>query len=134
MSTVTLQRYRVTVALPRPAGDGALVPPAAQVLAEAAAAVFAAEDLMTAWTAGTTLLSMTFGAQCRPDALSAGRAVVRALGGIDGSTVEAKQVSVRSGAVPRKLKPLRPLGRQRAHASLIHGEGSSRDAACRLGV
>jgi len=33
MSTVTLQRYRVTVALSRPAGDGALVPPAAPVLA-----------------------------------------------------------------------------------------------------
>ena len=38
MDTVALQRYRVTVALPRPAGDGGLVPPGAQVLAEAAAA------------------------------------------------------------------------------------------------
>jgi hypothetical protein len=95
MSTVTLQRYRVTVALPRPAGDGALVPPAAQGLAEAAAAAVAAEDLMTAWTAGTTLLSMTVRSQCSPDALSAGRAVARALGGTDSSTVEAEQVSVR---------------------------------------
>ena len=94
MSTVTLQRYRVTVALPRPAGDGALVPPAAQVLADAAAAAVAAEDL-TAWTEGTTLLSMTVGAQCRPDALSAGWAVARALGGIGGATVEAEQVSAR---------------------------------------
>ena len=25
------------------------------------------------------------------------------------------------------------LGRERVHASLIHGEGSSRNAACRLG-
>jgi hypothetical protein len=88
MSTVTLQRYRVTVALPRPAGDSALVPPAAQVLAEAAAV--AAEDLMTAWTAGTTLLSMTVGSQCQPDALSAGWAVARALGGTDGTTVDAE--------------------------------------------
>ena len=94
MSTVTLRRYRVTVALPRPAGDGALVPPAAQVLADAAAAAVAAEDL-TAWTEGTTLLSMTVGAQCRPDALSAGWAVARALGGIGGATVEAEQVSAR---------------------------------------
>jgi hypothetical protein len=94
VSTVTLQRYRVTVALPRPAGDGALVPPAARVLAEAAAAV-AAEDLMTAWTAGTTLLSMTVGSQCQPDALSAGWAVARALGGTGGATVEAEQVSAR---------------------------------------
>ena len=94
MSTVTLQRYRVTVALPRPAGDGALVPPGAQVLAEAAADV-AAEDLMTAWTAGTTLLSITVGSQGRPDALWAGWAVARALGGTDGATVEAEQVSAR---------------------------------------
>jgi len=93
-STVTLQRYRVTVALPRPAGDGALVPPAAQVLAKAAAAA-AAADLMTAWTAGTTPLSMTVGAQCQPDALSAGWAVARALGGTDGSTVAAELVSAR---------------------------------------
>jgi hypothetical protein len=95
MSAVTLQRYWVTVALPRPAGDGALVPPAAQVLAEAAAAAVAAEDLMTAWTAGTTLLSMTVRSQCQPDALSAGWAVARALGGTGGTTVEAEQVSAR---------------------------------------
>ena len=42
MATGTLQRYRVTVALPRPADDGALVPPDAQVLAEAAAAAVTA--------------------------------------------------------------------------------------------
>jgi hypothetical protein len=71
MDTVALQRYRVTVALPRPAGDGALVPPGAQVLAEAAAAAAGAEDLMTAWTAAKTLLSMTVGSQCRSGALSA---------------------------------------------------------------
>jgi hypothetical protein len=35
------------------------VPSGAQVLAEAAAAAVASEDLMTAWTAGKTLLSMT---------------------------------------------------------------------------
>ena len=50
---------------------------------------------MTAWTAGTTLLSMTVGSQCQPDALSAGWAVARALGGTDGSTVEAEQVPAR---------------------------------------
>jgi hypothetical protein len=95
MSTVTLRCYRVTVPPPRPAGDGALVPPAAQVPAEAATAAVAAEDLMTAWTAGTTLLSVTVWSQCRPDALSAGWAVARALGGTDGATVEAEQVSAR---------------------------------------
>ena len=50
---------------------------------------------MTAWTAGTTLLSMTVGSQCRPDALSAGWAVARALGGTGGATVDAEQVSAR---------------------------------------
>jgi hypothetical protein len=68
----------VTEALPgdgrpaRTAEDGALVPPGAQVLAEAAAAAVVAEDLMTAWTAGKTLLSMTVGSQCRPDLRWAG--------------------------------------------------------------
>ena len=92
MSTVTLQRYRVTVALPRPAGDGALVPRGAQVLAEAAAAAVAAEDLITAWTAGKALLSMTVWSQCRPDALNAGCAVARMLGGMDSAAVKAEQV------------------------------------------
>jgi hypothetical protein len=92
MDTVALQRYRVTVALLRPAGDGGLVPPDSQVVAEAAAAAVAAEDLMTAWTAGKTLLSMTVGSQSRSSALSAGWAVARALGGADDATVEAEQV------------------------------------------
>jgi hypothetical protein len=82
MDKVALQRYRVTGALPRPAGDSGLVPPGAQVLAEAAAAAVAAEDLMTAWTAGKTLLSMRIGrgagrARSRPDGLSRGRLAAR---------------------------------------------------------
>jgi hypothetical protein len=81
----------VTVALPRLAGDDALVPTGAQVLAEATSAAVAAEDLMTAWTAGKMLLSMTVWSQCRPDALKAGCAVARALGGTDTATVEAEQ-------------------------------------------
>jgi hypothetical protein len=82
----------MTRGLPVPCRGG---PPAAQVLAEAAAAAVAAQDLMTAWTAGTTLLSMTVGSQCQPHALSARWAVAGALSGTDGSTVEAEQVSAR---------------------------------------
>jgi hypothetical protein len=82
----------MTRGLPVPCRGG---PPAAQVLAEAAAAAVAADDLMTAWAAGRTLLSMTVGSQCQADALSAGWAVARALGGTDGATVEAGQVSAR---------------------------------------
>ena len=53
------------------------------------------KTLMTAWTAGTTLLSMTVGLQRQLDALWAGWAAARALGGTDGSTVEAEQASAR---------------------------------------
>lgn len=95
MSTVVLQRYRVTVALPRPAGDDALVPSGAQVLTEAAAAAVATGDLMTACTSGKTLPSMTVWSQCRSDALKAGWTVARTLGGTDGATVEAEQVPAR---------------------------------------
>ena len=92
MSILVLQHYRVTITPPRPAGGDALVPSGAQVLAEAAAAAVATEDLMTAWTAGKTLLSMTVWSHCRPDALKAGWAVARMLGGTDGATVKAEQV------------------------------------------
>jgi hypothetical protein len=64
------------------------------VLAEGAAAAVAAEDLITAWTTGKTLLSTLIGSVCQPDALAAGWAVARALGGPEGATVEAEQVPV----------------------------------------
>ena len=83
-----------SVTLPRPAGDGALVPPAARVLAEAAAAAVAAQDLNTACTAGTTLLSMTAGRSAsRARSGPGGR--LRALGGTGGATVQAGQVPAR---------------------------------------
>jgi hypothetical protein len=48
MSTDLQQRYGVTVALPRPPGNDVLLPPDAQVLAEAAAAVVAVSVLAAA--------------------------------------------------------------------------------------
>jgi hypothetical protein len=90
MSTDLQRRYRVTVALPRPPGDNALLPPDAQVLAEAPAPAVAAEDLMTAWTSARVLLSMTVEVPCEADALTAGRAVARALG--DDTSVETEPV------------------------------------------
>ena len=71
----------------------ALVPPDAQVLAEAAAAAIGADGLMTAWTSATELLSMELVSACRADALSAGWAVARVLGGGPGTSVEAEPVS-----------------------------------------
>jgi hypothetical protein len=96
MSTGTLQPYRVTVALPP--GNDALLPPDAQVLAEAAAAAVGADGLMAAWTSAKALLSMEFVSACRADALSAGWAVARALGGGLGTSVEAEPVSACRGA------------------------------------
>ena len=92
MITATLHRYRLTVALPRLAGNDVLLPADAQVFAEAAAAAVAAADLMTAWTSAKVLRSMTVEAPCEADAFSAGWAVARALGGGRGATVEAEPV------------------------------------------
>ena len=89
MSTATLHRYRLTVALPRPPGNDVLLRPDAQVLAEAAAAAVAAADSMTAWTSAHAVLSMTVEVPREADALSAGWAVARALGGGHGTSVEA---------------------------------------------
>ena len=95
MNTGTLQHYRLTVALPRPAGNNVLLPPDAHVLVEAAAAAVAAADLMTAWTSAKVLLSMTVEVPREADALSAGRAVARALGGGSGASVQAELVPTR---------------------------------------
>ena len=108
MSTSTLQPYRVTVAVPRPARNGELVPPDAQVLAEAAAAAVAAADLMTAWTSAKVLLSMTVEVPREADALSAGWAVARALGGGHGTSVEAAPTPARNqplGCPPPECRP-----------------------------
>ena len=72
MATATLRPYRLTVALPHPAGNDVLLPPGAQVTAEAAAAAVAAADLMTAWTSVKVLLSMTVEVRRDADALSTG--------------------------------------------------------------
>ena len=81
----------MTITLRRPAGDDALAPPDAQVLAEAAAVV-GAGDLMIAWTSARVVLSMTVDAPSETDALSGGWAVARALEGAPGTSVEAEPV------------------------------------------
>ena len=95
MTTATLRPYRLTVALPRPPGNDVLLPADDQVLAEAAAAAVAAADLMTAWTSARVLLSMTVKVPREADALSAGWAVARALGGAHDASVEAEPVPAR---------------------------------------
>ncbi len=70
------------------------------MLAEAAAAAAGAADLMTAWTSARVVLSMTVEAPCEAVALSAGRAVARALVGEDAAAVAAAEMpeSALSGA------------------------------------
>ena len=85
-----LRRFTVTVTLPRPDGEDVLMPPGAQAAAERAAAAVAADGLLTAWTSARAVLSMVIEAPCQADALTAGAAVVRALGGERGAAVKAE--------------------------------------------
>jgi hypothetical protein len=85
----TNSRHQVTVTLPRPAGSDVLVPPGAQAIAERAASAAGAGGLLTVWTARQAVLSMVIDAARETDALSAGWAVARALGGGHGTSVEA---------------------------------------------
>ena len=92
MSTTTPRPYPGDGRPAPPGGDGGLVRPDAQVLAEAAAAAAGAADLMTAWTSALVVLSMTVEAQCEASALAAGRAVARALGGEAAAALEAAEM------------------------------------------
>ena len=85
-----LRRFTVTVTLPRADGENMLMPPGAQAAAERAAAAVAADGLLTAWTSARAVLSMVIEARCQADALTAGAAVVRALGGERGAAVKAE--------------------------------------------
>jgi hypothetical protein len=51
----SMRRYHVTVTLPRPHGDEALVPAEGQAVIELTAAAIAAEGLLTAWTCTSPL-------------------------------------------------------------------------------
>jgi hypothetical protein len=71
----------VTVTLSRPDRDEALLPPGGQAVAELAAAAIAAQGLLTAWTRAQSLVSMVVELPSTADALAAGVAVARVLGG-----------------------------------------------------
>ena len=82
-------RYKVVLTLTRSA-DGC-EPGGDQVLAELAAAAVSAEGLLTAWAAELSVLSMVLDAEDDAEALGAGVAVVRALGGTRGASVSAER-------------------------------------------
>lgn len=84
------RQYEVTVTLPRPEDEDVLRPPNGQATAELAAAMVAANGLLTAWTSRKAVLSMVVTSRCQADALSAGVEVARALGAERGACVEVE--------------------------------------------
>ena len=74
----SMRRYHVTVTLPRPDRDEALVPPEGQAVIELTAAAILAEGLLTAWTCTKPVVSMVVQLPSVAHALEAGAAVARA--------------------------------------------------------
>jgi hypothetical protein len=78
--------FRVTVEISRPASDddlappGGLVPPGGQATVELAAILVAARDVIIAWMAKQTVISMVISATSRQAAEGEGWKVARALG------------------------------------------------------
>ena len=78
--------FRATVEISRPASEddlvpsGGLVPPGGQATVELAAVLVAARDVITAWMAKQTVISMVVSATSRQAAEGEGWKVARALG------------------------------------------------------
>jgi len=89
-----LRRYLVTVTLRRSDADDALLSAGGQAVAELAAAAVVADGLVTAWTCTQSLVSLVVDLPCTADALAAGVALARVLGGPDGTaSVTAEPVA-----------------------------------------
>jgi hypothetical protein len=96
-----MRRYEVTVVLPRLERDEGLLLPAGQAALELAAAAFAAEGLLTAWTRTKSVVSMVVELPCMADALAAGVTVARVLDEGDGmASVTAQASDCESGLSP----------------------------------
>ena len=85
-----LLRYQVTVTLSREAAG--CDPGQDHAVAELAVTALCAENLLTAWSSGQSVISMLLDAEDDASALAAGTAVVRALGGSRGASVSAERV------------------------------------------
>ena len=84
----------MTVMLRRSDGDDALLAAGGQAIAELAAAAVVADGLVTAWTCTQSLVSMIVELPCTADALAAGVALARVLGGrIETASVSADPVA-----------------------------------------
>lgn len=90
----SLRRYQVSVTLPRPGGNDALVLPEGQAVVELTAAAVLAEGLVTAWTGTKSVVSMVVELPSVADALEAGVAVARVLqGGAGVASVTAEPIT-----------------------------------------
>lgn len=88
------RRYLVTITLRRSDLDADLSSAGVQAVAELAAAAVVANGLVTAWTCTQSLVSMIVELPCTADALAAGVALARVVGGADGTaSVTAEPVA-----------------------------------------
>lgn len=88
------RRYLVTVMLRRSDGDDGLLSAGGQAIAELATAAVVADGLVTAWSGTQSLVSMVVELPCTADALAAGVALARVLGGGDAAaSVSAEPVA-----------------------------------------
>jgi hypothetical protein len=114
----------VTVTLPRPDGDEALLPPGGQATVELVAAAIAAEGLLTAWTCAQSVVLMVVELPGTADALAAGVAVAQVLGVGDGmASVAAESVAevVRSPPGWRSSRPRAGRRRGRGFRNRLPG-------------
>jgi hypothetical protein len=92
------RRYQVTVTLPRSDDEDVLM--SGGHVAELAAAAVVAEGLVTAWTCTQSVVSMIIESPTMADALAAGVALARVLGGGEGIASITAEPVARHAAIP----------------------------------
>lgn len=97
MPQAATRRYRVEIALGRDGHDAA--PDEDQAIADLALVMLTARGLVNGWISQLALLSIVVDAESAADAIEAGAAVVRALGG-GTARVDAEPVSAELGTLP----------------------------------
>lgn len=88
------RRYNVEVSLRRD-DDAGRTPTEDQAVFELAAVMLSARGLVTGWQSQQSVLSLVVDAEDDADALASGVAVVRALGGYGGASVEVRPGNLR---------------------------------------
>ena len=114
------RRYKVTVTLTR-TGDEILPPALSCGLAELAAAAVVADGLRLAGVDSATTLWLVVDLPCRADALSAGVAVARAMGGEGAASVQVDPMPAPQLTTGRSSRedPFRAVGSGPFHPEAI---------------